>query len=271
MTYKELIQKYNQSEKAKEIIYLLSNKVKNLNKYVEFKNCPIDFELNKFEEIIKSKKPIERIIQKTLFCGREFVVLNNVFIPRYETELLVNVVCEKIKNLKNEKCIDLCSGTGAIGISLILKNPQLNWTLLDISKECTKNIEINLKIQKTIANVINDDWLTHLKNNLNTYSIITVNFPYVGINDEIDKNLIENDPRLALFSNENGWIHYKELLKWISECKTWKIIALECNSLHEKKWIKIQKEKKYKLKLIYDWNNLLRIVIIERFSKNTFY
>lgn len=81
--------------------------------------------------------------------------MDGVFCPRYETEMVVEEL-DKLSPLSGNY-IDLCSGTGVIGISVLRKHPHLNGTLLDISDKAVQNIEMNLARHDIGAKVIEGD------------------------------------------------------------------------------------------------------------------
>ena len=83
--------------------------------------------LNKIHKIVNQRiqdKPMAYLIGNAYFYSNKFYVNNNVLIPRPESELIVELGCKFIKNTKNPKILDLCCGSGCIGIS-IYKN--LRW------------------------------------------------------------------------------------------------------------------------------------------------
>ncbi|GCE63323.1 release factor glutamine methyltransferase [Candidatus Mycoplasma haematohominis] len=258
MTFQELLFKFNFSKKAYDLTFHLSKKIKNTLDYLTYKNCKIDFSLEEFKLLFEDPKPIERLLKKVYFCNQEFTLIDNVFCPRNETELIIEIL-EK-KHLTG-KYIDICAGTGVIGITLLKQHKELQGTLLDISNKAIENININLKKHRINAKVIQEDWFEHLTNN--SYQIITANFPYVGKKDPIDKEILKYDPPLALFAELDGWEHYEKMLNWMRNNSEWKIVVLECSSLHEKKWQKI-KHSEWKIEFIKDLNNLLRVVLITR-------
>lgn len=86
-------------------------------------------------ERIKNNEPIQYVIGNVDFCDLNFIVNKNVLIPRFETEQLVMESIELInKYFKNPNILDLCTGSGCIGLTLKSKINS-NVTLSDISKK----------------------------------------------------------------------------------------------------------------------------------------
>lgn len=259
MTFKTLLSKNNFSRRTYELIFHLSKQIKNLPDYLSKQNSEIDFSLQEFQTLLESDKPLERLLKNVYFYNQNFVLLDNVFCPRNETELIIELL-EK-KHLKG-KYIDICSGTGVIGITLLKKHKELQGTLLDIDPQAIENIKLNLNKHKVEAKVIQSDWLEHLENN--SYQVITANFPYIGSNDPIiEPEVLKYDPHLSLFGAKNGWEHYSKILSWMETNSNWEIVILECNDLHEDKWKTIENSK-WKIQLFKDLNNLLRVALITR-------
>ena len=66
------------------------------------------------------KEPIQYIIGKCEFYGRSFIVNKNVFIPRAETETLINIVLSILGNIPGQNILDICTGSGSIAVTLAL-------------------------------------------------------------------------------------------------------------------------------------------------------
>lgn len=134
--------------------------------------------------------------------------MDKVFCPRHETEMVVEEL-NKLAPLSGNY-IDICSGSGVIGITILKHHPHLNGTLLDLSPEAIQNIKINLSKHSIKAKVMECDWFKYLSQNPN-YQIITANFPYVSPNDPADN--LDSDPTMALYASDNGWEHYNKLIQ----------------------------------------------------------
>ncbi|OAL10430.1 methyltransferase [Candidatus Mycoplasma haematobovis] len=272
LTFKQIIEQHNFHISAYKLIYYLSPTVKDLNSYQKNKDLAVDFDINEYQklytEVQENNKPIERVTGKVFFCKHEFILLDDVFCPRHETESMVDYVNSQIKSnpeLKKSSYIDLCSGTGVVGISVLLANENnlKKATLVDISEKATENIKKNLTKHKLKATVITEDWYECIRNN--NFEIITANFPYVSRNDEIEDGLLDNEPPTALFAEKDGWEHYDKMIAFMNRNRNWKLVVMECSAYHEMKWKGIAKSySRWKWKPMYDLNGKLRLVSIMR-------
>ncbi|MDD3241191.1 MAG: peptide chain release factor N(5)-glutamine methyltransferase [Bacilli bacterium] len=172
-------------------------------------------EFNQKLELFLSKKPIQYIIGNVNFYGNIFEVNENVLIPRFETEELVEntiLYIKKIFGNKKINILDLCTGSGCIGLTLKDKI-DCEATLSDISE---KALEVALKNKESLnldVNIVNSDLLNNIQDN---FDVIISNPPYIKEKEEIEEIVINNEPHLALFGGEEGLDFYKKIL---STCK----------------------------------------------------
>ena len=172
-----------------------------------------EHEYKKRIKYLKQNKPIQYVIGNVNFYGNKFLVNEDVLIPRFETEELVENTLNYIEELfpnKKLKVIDLGTGSGCIGITLKLKKPTLDVTLLDISPKAlavANQNAINLNAKVTL---IQNDMLENLNEK---YDIIISNPPYIKENEEIEAIVKNNEPNLALYAGIDGLDCYKKILK----------------------------------------------------------
>lgn len=163
-------------------------------------------------EALRENKPIQYVIGNVNFYGSKFIVNNNVLIPRFETEELVEQVVEYSKKVNKDKLkiLDLGCGSGAIGLTLkkLIKNSDV--TLVDISKgalEVAKQNAVNLDLDVTF---IESDWFSNLE--ITKYDIIVSNPPYIKNDEQIEEIVKNNEPALALYGGQDGLDCYKKIL-----------------------------------------------------------
>ena len=155
--------------------------------------------------------PIDYLINKKNFYGKDFYVDENVLIPRPETEELVDWLINDNIDIKDQKnVIDLCSGSGCIGISLDINNKYLNVTLSDVSTNALKVCRINKKNLNSNVNIIQLD-LNLISTSDKEYDIIISNPPYISLDEsnQIGKN-VKYEPDIALFTPKNKPLHFYE-------------------------------------------------------------
>ena len=171
------------------------------------------FEAHKFEDFVAQKLtgiPTAYLLQNQEFYGRKFIVDRSVLIPRPETEELVEwIVASNLKQKTIDSILDLCTGSGCIGITLACEmNVQL-LCLSDLSGEALeiakKNTEI-LKIAKSNENIeiIKSDLFNHIKKT--DFELIVSNPPYVTVDEYeyLDANVKNFEPEAALLVPEPG-------------------------------------------------------------------
>lgn len=167
------------------------------------------------EKVIK-KEPIQYVIGNVNFFGNEFDVNENVLIPRFETEELVDRVINFIeKNFYDARnLIDLGCGSGVIGITIAKKFPYLEVTCLDISDKALETTKKNAVKLNVNINVIKGDMLDNVDSK---FDIIVSNPPYIKENEEIEDIVKNNEPHLALYGGVDGLFYYKKILKRAKE------------------------------------------------------
>lgn len=164
------------------------------------------------QKIIKGT-PLQYITNKQEFMKLPFYVDENVLIPQPDTEILVEEVL-KIANKKDQmEILDMCTGSGCIGISIAyyLKNTKV--TMSDISKKAIEIAKQNAKTNKVekITEFIESDMFENIKNKFN---IIVSNPPYIETNviSTLSKQ-VQKEPILALDGGEDGLYFYRNIIK----------------------------------------------------------
>lgn len=172
--------------------------------------------INIYKQKIKAlqqQKPIQYVMGHVNFYGYEFIVNENVLIPRFETEELVEKIIEyiNIKKLDNITILDLGCGSGAIGLTLkrLCKNSKV--TLVDISKEALNIAKENAKRQQLDVNFIESNWFSNIE--YQQFDIIVSNPPYIKTEEKIQNIVKENEPSLALYGGIDGLDCYKDILR----------------------------------------------------------
>ena len=186
--------------KSKEYLVINSEQEVNLTLEKKYNNL-----LNK----LISNVPLQYIINSQEFMGLKFYVDENVLIPRQDTETLVQEVLKIIDSKRNYKILDMCTGSGAIAVSLAKSVFDANITAIDISVEALKVAEKNAKINdvKDKIEFIESDMFSKVSEK---YDILVSNPPYV---DEEHMKLlskeVKKEPQIALDGGEDGLKFYK--------------------------------------------------------------
>ena len=164
------------------------------------------------EQLVKGI-PLQYITHRQEFMKMDFYVNENVLIPRPDTEVLVEEVIQIAKKINAKKILDLCTGSGAIAVSLAkyIKDSQI--TATDISEEALKIAKRNAKknqVDKQIAFLPSDLFEDLPKEK---YDIIVSNPPY--IKKEIIKMLdkeVQKEPHIALDGGYDGLDFYRKII-----------------------------------------------------------
>lgn len=164
-------------------------------------------------KILKKGVPIEHITHQKEFMKLNFFVDKNVLIPRQDTEILVEEVIKIAQKTNAKKILDLCTGSGAIAVSLAKYLPQAEITAIDISNEALKIAKKNA-ISNNVENQItfvNSDMFTNL--NEEKFDIIVSNPPYIKTNviEKLDIQ-VKNEPYIALDGGKDGLDFYKKII-----------------------------------------------------------
>ena len=187
--------------------YVIVNDMEELNKSDEKKY---------FDAILKIRKgiPLEHITHQKEFMKLNFFVDENVLIPRQDTEILVEEVIKIAQKTNAKKILDLCTGSGAIAVSLAKYLPETEITAVDISNEALKIAKKNA-ISNQVENqitFISSDMFTNL--NDEKFDIIVSNPPYIKRNviENLDEE-VKKEPYIALDGGEDGLDFYKKIIK----------------------------------------------------------
>ncbi len=181
-------------------------------------------------EYLKNGKPLQYVLGNINFYGTNFYINENVLIPRFETEQLV----EKTISYINEKfsfpvdIIDLGCGSGVIGLTLEKKVSSNSIDLIDISSPALEVAKVNCQNLNSKAKLIQSDMWQNISKR---YHVIISNPPYIKTTEEIEDIVKDNEPHLALYAGEDGLDCYRKILFDIKEHMQDKcLIAFEIGS-----------------------------------------
>ncbi len=159
--------------------------------------------------------PCQYITGSQEFMGYEFGTEDGVLIPRQETELLVEKALELTSGRKSVKALDMCTGSGCIGISYELKRRENKYKddevhLADISDDAIYVAEKNKYKLGAKCSIIKTDLFENIKDR---YDIIMSNPPYIRTSDidDIMEEVREFEPRIALDGDLDGLAFYKRI------------------------------------------------------------
>ena len=205
---------------------ILAEESVNLNQAIRDRFDEIVARINRFE-------PVQYILGESIFYGRSFNVNPGVLIPRPETEELVGLVINFVRNSnrKNYRVLDIGTGSGCIAITLALELSDTEVFGTDTSAEALVTASANAQKLKASVTYLNHDVL----NSKLPFSIdiIASNPPYIGWDEfnTMSKNVVEHEPKLALFVDaDDPLLFYKAIVTRAKESLTpGGLLAVEIN------------------------------------------
>lgn len=167
--------------------------------------------LNEAIKRLENGEPVQYIVGNVDFYGYQFEVNNNVLIPRFETEELVEKTIKIIKKRFNKDLdiVDLGTGSGCIAITL-KKELNANIDAVDISESALEVAKKNAINNNASINFYLGDMLKPLSKK---YDVIISNPPYISKKEEIMEIVKNNEPHIALYADNDGLFFYEDILK----------------------------------------------------------
>lgn len=163
---------------------------------------------------LRADVPLEHITHQREFMKLNFYINENVLIPRQDTEILVEEVINIAKRIKNPKILDLCTGSGAIAVSLAKYLPESEITATDINNKALEIAKKNAKINEVENRItfISSDLFTNIPEE--KYDIIVSNPPYIKRNviETLDEQ-VRKEPYMALDGGLDGLDFYRKIIK----------------------------------------------------------
>lgn len=218
-----------------------------------------------FEEAKKKLKqnyPIQYLIGYVDFYNTKIHVNENVLIPRFETELLVDKIIKYLKNKNYQNAIDICTGSGAIAIAL-KKHLNLNIDACDISDKALEVAQNNALENEADISFFHMDILNEIPNK--KYDCIISNPPYVK-DTEYTSPETKYEPSIALYANNNGLEFYERILSIapsILNSKGTIIFEIGATQAEAIKKIATSYFPNSKITIEKDYNNYDRFIFIE--------
>ena len=281
-----------------EYVFKISKEKLILKYKDEINNKKVE-EFRKLLKKLENGIPIQYIINNQEFMGLNFYVDEDVLIPQPDTEVLVEEVikyCNELRNNEPEdketnkdykeniekepiinkedkninkktiKILDLCTGSGIIGISIYKYLENVEIYASDISQKALNIAEKNTNLNNAKINFINSDMFENI--HIKDFDIIVSNPPY--IESKVIKSLskeVQNEPKLALDGGEDGLKFYRSILENANDyLRKNGAIFLEIGYDQKEKIEEILKSYKiYKeTKCIKDFGGNNRVIIIKK-------
>jgi release factor glutamine methyltransferase len=198
-----------------------------LSLYMSYDRPLKKFEVDKYREYISRRgtfEPYQYILGKVEFFGIEFIVDENVLIPRQETEILVDEVLKitKLMDKSEIRVLDIGTGSGNIPISLAVNSDNITIDAYDISesalniarKNASRN-NVTDKIRFSQFNILDSSYTPQQAK----YDVIVSNPPYVGSDEypTLQEEIVKYEPRIALTDEKDGYAFYRKITEFAIE------------------------------------------------------
>ncbi len=236
---------------------------------------PAEFE-EQYDSLIEKRKekyPLQYITNEAPFMDYIFTARENVLIPRFDTEILVLEALKKAKEKdKKLKVLDMCCGSGCIGISYYLERKKEDMedevTLVDISDYAIALSNENKDKLNADVKIVKSDLYSELSGE--KFDIILSNPPYIRTADieELMEEVKDHEPHLALDGTENGLYFYKRIIEGLKEHLNDNgsvIFEIGCDQYEAVKGLLVEAAfESEKVKVIRDLAGLDRVVIADK-------
>lgn len=169
--------------------------------------------INNVKRLINGE-PLQYITGIQEFMKLNFLVKKDVLIPRADTEILVEEVIKVASNIQSPIILDLCTGSGAIAVSLAKYMNNLKIYASDISQKAIEIAKKNAELNGVLNNIefIESDLFTKIKNK--KFDILVSNPPYIETSTikRLSKD-VQNEPKIALDGGKDGLDFYRAISK----------------------------------------------------------
>lgn len=216
----DLLKKTNIENPINQARIVLANVLQKSKEYILIKENEILEEqiYNEFIENIEKLScgiPLQYITKSQEFMGMDFFVDENVLIPQPDTEILVQEVLNIIGKKEDLEILDMCTGSGAIGVSIAKYTNDCKVYAVDISSGALEVAKKN-----AIKNAVNDK-ITFINSNMfenidcnKKFDIIISNPPYIETDTVKQLDIqVQNEPKIALDGGVDGLDFYRNILK----------------------------------------------------------
>ncbi|MBQ1437856.1 MAG: peptide chain release factor N(5)-glutamine methyltransferase [Ruminococcus sp.] len=226
-----------------------------------------DSEAALVEELLQRRLahvPLQYITGSWSFCGFEFSVGEGVLIPRDDTEVVVGLCLDFLRDKPSARVVDLCAGSGAISVALSkLGNAEV--TAVELSEEAFKFLLKNIKINDAQVTPLNDDIFTcHSRFADRSLDLIVSNPPYIK-REELEslQEEVRFEPRLALDGGESGYDFYEAIIRdWSGKLRHGGALAFELGEGQAQRVSELMRQKGFSdIRIENDLGGIQRAII----------
>ena len=227
-------------------------------------------DMEKGVERLLSGEPLAYVLGEWDFYGLTLHVTPDVLIPRDDTCAVVSLAIQKALFLQQDpRVLDLCCGSGCIGLAIASRVKDARVTLADLSKEALAVAKKNMLRHKFSGRVscVQVDALQSPPAFLGKFDMIVSNPPYIDRQemDALDKSVVDFEPHMALYGGEDGLDFYRAIAKnYASALKPGGLLAFEIGDTQGDAVCRILAENGYTiLERARDYNDRERAVLAQ--------
>lgn len=232
----------------------------------KYTNELTEFQQNNLTAILRQREiryPLQYILGEWGFYKYTFKVGVGVLIPRSDTEILVEKCCEYLKDKPNPKVLDLCAGSGCIGISLACDYPESAVVLVEKYPEAKRYIDENVKLNDAYNALAVLGDVFEGTANTEKYDLIVSNPPYIPPSEmDITSPETKFEPQTALLGGEDGLDFYRVIIEnYKNSLKIGGMLAFEVGINEADKVATLLKENGFEeIQIIKDLNSIERVI-----------
>ncbi|MBE6787834.1 MAG: peptide chain release factor N(5)-glutamine methyltransferase, partial [Ruminococcaceae bacterium] len=225
-----------------------------------------EFQQNNLTAILRQREiryPLQYILGEWDFYKYKFKVGVGVLIPRSDTEVLVLECAKFLQEKQSPKVLDLCSGSGCIGISLAKDFPDSAVVLVEKYSEALRYIEKNVELNSADNTLILQGDIFEGAANSESYDLIVSNPPYIPpVEMEITSPEVKFEPETALLGGEDGLDFYRAITEnYKNALNSGGMLAFEVGINEAKKVKSILTDQGFdNIKIVKDYNEIERVV-----------
>lgn len=196
-----------------------------------------DAERERLEQLVARRlahEPLAYLLGEWDFCGITLRVTPDVLIPRSDTERLCELAIERVQAMQNPRVLDLCSGSGCIALALLHEVPAAQAVAVDVSPAAVDVANGNaerLGLSDRYRCVIGSALEPIADADRDAFDLMVCNPPYITADEmrELDRDVAEFEPHLALYGGEDGLDFYRTVMKtWRYAVKPGGYLLFEC-------------------------------------------
>lgn len=216
-----------------------------------------------------SGEPLQYILGEWDFFGRTFEVGEGVLVPRPETELLVELALEKLRNVRYPVVFDLCAGSGCVGLTIAAERPDAHVWLFEKYDEAFHYLKRNIeKLKLTNVQAVQYDITLGYDDKISeTPDLIVSNPPYLRT-DELGglSTEVMHEPATALDGGKDGVDFYRIIAsRWLPNVNKHGGIIFECDPSQTLKIADMLMPYAMRVKIVTDIFGLQRAVLADTF------